>query len=322
MRTYPKVLASFALLVLLATQALAWSGPGHAAVAALAYRGLSADERTRFTDLLRNHPNFVVWEEDFERLRSHGLSHDIDLGMYLFIRASTWPDEIRRTGNVFDHPNWHFVDYPLRSPAFTTGPRPEPADDVLFGIQESLAVLRDENANPTSRAAHLSWLIHLTGDIHQPLHCATLFSSQFRSGDQGGNKFLVSRTGTRSAIKLHSFWDGQLGSSLPTPEITLRNAIDLETEHPRTSLDALTGATTAEAWSFESRDLAIGRVYQYETRDSQGNVRLRQLRGSTDDRRAPLLPEGYAEIARTTARRRLALAGYRLHDQLQLVTGD
>lgn len=200
MRTYPKVLASFALFLLVQTQAMAWSGPGHAAVAVLAYRGLSADERTRFTDLLRSHPNFTLWQQDFDKLRSHGLPQDIDLGMYLFIRASIWPDEIRWSGNVFDHPNWHFVDYPLQSPSFTTGPRPDPDDDVLFGLEESLAVLGDAQADPTSRAAHLSWLIHLVGDIHQPLHCATLFSSQFRppEGDRGATGSWSARPVRRS----------------------------------------------------------------------------------------------------------------------------
>lgn len=307
-----------ALLLLVPAAAWAWGGPGHAAVAVLAYRELSAEQRTSFTDLLRSHPQFPSWRQDLDELRGRGLSRDVDLGMYLFIRASNWPDEIRGTGTRFDHPNWHFVDYPLRPPSFTSGPRPEPGDDVVFGLQESLAILRDPREDPTSRAAHLGWLIHLMGDIHQPLHCVSLFSSQFPppEGDRGGNLFLVSRPGIPVAVNLHSFWDTQLGRGAPDPETALENAIALAAEHPRARLAELASATTIEAWSLESRDVASERVYRYEEIDSNGRVRLRRLRGSTNDRRAPLLPRGYAEAARTVARRRLSLAGYRLYDQL------
>jgi hypothetical protein len=161
------------LLLALAMQgpAHAWSGPGHAAIAAMAYRQLPAESRQRFTDILRNHPSFAFWKQDFDQ--GH-FPAKLDLGMYLFIRASTWPDEIRHTTNPFNHPNWHFIDYPLQQTDFSTGPEPTPDDDILFGIKESQRVIQDASATPEARAAHLSWLIHLAGDIQQPLHCVSL----------------------------------------------------------------------------------------------------------------------------------------------------
>jgi len=141
-------------------QAHAWSGPGHAAVAAMAYRDLAADPmlRTKLVNLLKSHPKFTTWQKEFNA-KKKTFPAELDLGMFLFIRAATWPDEIRRTKieelKPFDHPNWHFVDYPLRPPSFGTGPGPTPDDDVLLGIKESLKTLANRNADPV----HVSSMI-------------------------------------------------------------------------------------------------------------------------------------------------------------------
>jgi hypothetical protein len=48
-------------------------------------------------------------------------------------------------------------------------------------------------------------LVHIIGDIHQPLHAAQLVDSQFTDGDQGGNLFQIYYQG--NLMKLHGFWD-------------------------------------------------------------------------------------------------------------------
>ena len=52
----------------------------------------------------------------------------------------------------------------------------------------------------------LRFLIHLIGDIHQPLHNTSLVNSQFPKGDKGGNLFLI-KTRLKSVKDLHTFWD-------------------------------------------------------------------------------------------------------------------
>jgi len=37
----------------------------------------------------------------------------------------------------------------------------------------------------------MRYLIHVLGDIHQPLHASTLVNEKFPDGDQGGNLFLI-----------------------------------------------------------------------------------------------------------------------------------
>ena len=168
--------------------------------------------------MLKAHPDFAKWTN------AHHPNANFDLAAYVFMRSSTWPDEIRRTDSPYDHPNWHFIDYPLRPPAFAFEPGPKPTDDVLFGIAESEKTLSDTKAAPAARAAALSWLIHLIGDEHQPLHCASLFSDAYPKGDKGGNDFYVKPA--QSAVRLHGIWDGLLGSSV-NPRTQWNYAIEL-----------------------------------------------------------------------------------------------
>jgi hypothetical protein len=67
-----------------------------------------------------------------------------------------------------------------------------------------------EGGTDEEKAIYLTWLLHLVGDIHQPLHCTAVFSEQFPNGDKGGNDaFIRIRS---SPVKLHAFWDGLLGN--------------------------------------------------------------------------------------------------------------
>ena len=69
-------------------------------------------------------------------------------------------------------------------------------------------------------------VLHLVGDVHQPLHSVSRFTSQTANGDSGGNSVKVCLPTSAScsmnqSSALHSFWDGALGtSSSPTSAIT------------------------------------------------------------------------------------------------------
>jgi hypothetical protein len=113
-----------------------------------------------------------------------------------------------------------------------------PRDDILFGIGKSEAILRSSTALAQDKAEKMSWLTHLVGDVHQPLQCATLINSVYPApeGDHGGNGFFVKASGTSEPQKLHSLWDGLLGSgTVPNARLTrsaLNNAIRLQTLYP------------------------------------------------------------------------------------------
>jgi hypothetical protein len=48
--------------------------------------------------------------------------------------------------------------------------------DIVQAIAHSKSIVMDSHPDPEERAPHLCWLIHLVGDIHQPLHSTALFS--------------------------------------------------------------------------------------------------------------------------------------------------
>jgi hypothetical protein len=221
--------------LLLPNFALAWGGAAHQVIAAEAYRQLSPELKAEVFAVLKAHPDFSKWQNSYQP------NANFDMPAYVFMRSSTWPDEIRRSGSPYDHPNWHFIDYPLRPPAFAFEPDARPADNVLYGIAECQKTLSDASADPELRAAMISYLIHLVGDMHQPLHCESLFNETYPGGDKGGNDFYV-KPGQRG-IRLHGIWDGLLGSSV-NPRTQWNYAIELGAQFPRAALPELTAHTT------------------------------------------------------------------------------
>ncbi len=271
---------------------LAWDGAGHMLIAAEAFRQLPPELKAQAIEVLKAHPDYQEW------VKAYHPNPNYDLASYVFLRSSTWPDEIRRSGSPYDHPDWHFIDYPLRPPLFPLEPDPQPTNDVLFGVAQCEQTLSDTNADPVLRAVYLSYLIHLIGDMHQPLHCESFYDAQFPNGDRGGNDFYVKLE--QGGVRLHGIWDGLLGDA-ESPAIQLRYARQIQGEYPRLFLPELREDTTPTSWSLESRKLAIEYGYL------NGH-----LRGGTNMETAPLLPEGYLSKAKSVAERQGALAGYRL----------
>jgi hypothetical protein len=75
---------------------------------------------------------------------------------------------------------------PLKPTKFPVEAGPDPTDDILYGIGQCEKTLADTKAAPEEREMYLSWLIHLIGDEHMPLHCCSLFTSEYPTGDKGG----------------------------------------------------------------------------------------------------------------------------------------
>ena len=147
-----KNLTAILLLALLfvARSTQAWSGAGHQVIAAEAYRQLSPALKAKVTEILKSHPDYEKWEKSFV-----SESASLDLPTFIFMRCSSWPDEIRRRGNHYDHPKWHYVDYPLRPAKFPVEPGPDPGNDILYGIRQSEKALASANTSAEERAVLL-----------------------------------------------------------------------------------------------------------------------------------------------------------------------
>jgi hypothetical protein len=68
------------------------------------------------------------------------------------------------------------------------------------------------NESDTEKAYDLGWLLHLVGDLHQPLHVVNGISQTLPEGDRGGNLVEIKGT-TDGASDLHAFWDEVLGKT-------------------------------------------------------------------------------------------------------------
>lgn len=227
-----------------------------------------------------------------------------------FVRASVWPDMLRQSGLTVMS-SWHYFSLPYdpqhilcaEEHAFLEGTH---RSEIVFALSGCQSTLLNPQAKLWDKSFALRWIIHLMGDIHQPLHCTTLYDQQFPNGDTGGNAFSI-----KSSYKnLHSLWDAACGA-LPVMQYTdyqpdqndaysesLRQlAQEWRLKYPRTQFPELTKVSGAEAWAEESHQLAIEYAYKGVT-----------------PKQAP--SQDYLERAKEVAIRRLVLAGYRLADLL------
>jgi len=109
--------------------------------------------------------------------------------------VSTWADEIRSDSSYDSYKVWHYVNMPLDKKYDEVE---HTQDNVVIGIQKCIAVLKDNSASKEEKIFHLRFLVHLVGDIHQPLHVG-------RAEDYGGNKIYVEFF--KDGTNIHRVWD-------------------------------------------------------------------------------------------------------------------
>ena len=285
-------------IMFLCTSTNAWNPRGHMIVAAIAYQSLTKQNQATIADLLQQHPEYHrKWRQGY-----HHLTDDVELGLYLFMQASVWPDEIRDINHPQHHldaPKWHYMNYKLTFP-FDEVMDIVDQDNVLHAIKTCLKTYRSKTTANKQKAIALSWIAHLIGDVHQPLHSASLFSEQYPKGDRGGNDFWIKSNET---VNLHYYWDGLLGRSTKVRSV-LNEAIKLN-QHWSTEIIAFTDDSLPHDWSLESFKIAREKVYL----DGK-------LKGGTDKGDAQQVPNNYGSISRTVAEQRVVAAGYRLANNL------
>jgi hypothetical protein len=264
----------------LARPAAAWNAAGHMQIALLAYDELPAEARARLSALLEAHPRFSA---DFLPALPPGLE-GVERARWLFAFAATWPD-VARGQPAYDHGTWHYVNLPLelrgsalvgcqqarrelpaserRVAAIDAARRArgEPGipagDSILAALPHNQRTLADPAAPREARALAVSWVLHLVGDAHQPLHAVALFTGRrFVTGDRGGNDISLGERGS-----LHRVWDGLLGDDASPPALEAALA-KLRAEHAlwRAARPAAEQASI-DAWIDEGCELARRAVY-------------------------------------------------------------
>ena len=143
------------------------------------------------------------------------------------MECARWPDDAR--GTLYDHPTWHYADRPIASdgahaPDVTSG-------QAIEALQLNFLEASDAKAPAADRAIALCWVMHLAGDIHQPLHTASIYSKTYPQGDAGGTQQFIQDPDTRQVESLHWFWDDRVEKSADVRTIEA-NAADLRKALP------------------------------------------------------------------------------------------
>ena len=162
-----------AALALVPSPALAWGKTGHRVVAAIADTQLSGLARAHVEEIL-------------------GPGESLD-------EAANWPDEMRSAPGDFWQKTatpWHYVT--LNGIIYDHAPA---EGDALNALNHFSAVLKDPSANREDKQLALRFIVHLVGDLHQPLHVG-------KCCDKGGNDVKVTFFG--KPTNLHAVWDSQL----------------------------------------------------------------------------------------------------------------
>lgn len=306
------------VLVLPAAEAWAWNSTGHLAVALLAWRKLSRQERASAAHILRAHPHY-------DRYLNQDRPREVAQDEWVFLRAATWPDWVRGgRGHVdhdvreYHHASWHYINLPYVPPAearyFASNAVP-PGPNVVTALDESAAIVTARDASPADRAIRLCWVLHLVGDIHQPLHCAALIARRFPppGGDEGGN--LLAIRPHKHPERLHAYWDRLLGTSTHYRALDkLAQRIETAARGDRELAEQLRTHTTIDSWAEDSLQAAVEFAY-LNGRLPMVDYRLVERHEVPDDE-VPVLPSGYSAAARDLARHQAALAGERLAGML------
>jgi len=125
------------------------------------------------------------------------------LGNESVAMCSNWPDFIKSDpANKYLDP-WHYIN--LRSGLSETELKDYLAADTVTDAYTKtnwlVAQLKNKELDPEKKAFYLRFLIHIVGDIHQPMHIG-------RFEDLGGNKIKVNWF--KDPSNLHSVWDSKL----------------------------------------------------------------------------------------------------------------
>jgi hypothetical protein len=242
-----------ALAATIPAPALAWGKAGHRVVAQVANARLTLHARRAVTAIL---------------------------GVETLAEAANWPDTMKSDPSPFwqrQASPWHYVTVPTGKSYADVGAPPE--GDAVTALTRFSATLRDARASLAERQAALRFVVHLVGDLHQPLHTGN-------GSDRGGNDRKVTFFGR--ATNLHTVWDSGLVddeqlsftelSTWLAARITRAEARDWATTDPRVWI-AESAALRDRIYPAAGQD-ALSYAYVYENTPrmelqlEKGGVRL------------------------------------------------
>ena len=234
----------------------------------------------------------------------------------LFMIASTWADIVRdrKFKNRFEKyhkGDWHYADTfwrDLNGKVDILNDFEEPKGKAIEQLYAFDKFLRDSSAPDGEKAIALAWILHLAGDIHQPLHTSARVTDLEPKGDQGGNLFLLSPKNStgEDRLNLHWYWDSIIGRNIPRffdacdsdyiPPI----AQNIIKNYPTSKFQNRLEIGQFDKWQQESFQIASTKLFPLLTRYE-------------------IPSETYKKQSLQIAEEQIALAGYRLGQLLNQI---
>ncbi len=206
------------LLLLLSNLSFAnddiWSKMGHRAVGEVAEEHLTRKAKRAITKLLNGQSLAAV---------------------------SNFADEIKADSTYRKFSAWHYVNFPADKKY--TDVEPSKYGDLIIGIEKCIEIVKDKNSSKEDKAFYLKMLVHLIGDLHQPMHVGRL-------EDKGGNDIQVQWFNKGS--NLHKVWDANMINDYEMSYTELATSLPRLTEAQKKSIQ-LGGIYD---WVEESQDIA------------------------------------------------------------------
>ncbi len=275
------------LICIIPAAALAWSALGHQLVGALAQRLLDPKASAEVATLLVGEPDPTL----------AGVATWADT-----LRSSD-PERFRQTSR------WHYINALGGGCDFDVQRDCPDGNCAVAALENQIRILGDRSQPLAARRDALKWVVHLVGDLHQPLHAGN-------RPDAGGNRFQIS---LRTAIQpedyarnryvdglmgtnLHSVWDFYILASRRLDLAQYTAALASEDNSPAITTQARS-LTTPLQWAEESCRLIDAKaIYPPENKHKMTSYYLEQMR--------PL------------AERRVEVAAVRLADILNRTIGN
>ena len=330
-----KHITIFMAVVLLSTMTAntyAYDHPGHMITANVAF---SEIERTRPELIEKIGLLFLAHPQTAPFWVAAGEAKGTERVRRMFLECARWADD-----NKFrpeDRLTWHTARWAVvakdaspEAKAAVKARGGKPAGQAIEALELNFGTVANPESSPAERALALCWVLHIMGDIHQPLHVSDLFSKDFPTGNAAGSLSYVMDPVSQTPITLHILWDS---NKLRVPSLA---EVDRHTQafmmkHPRSSYPelkkhplsdpdhfrkwALESHQVAKDWAFNLKTLPDPNKDQPTEKLVEGMVKY-ILYGVSPVKDAPKLPDGYWEKLQSTTERRLTLAGYRIADLL------
>ena len=167
------------------------------------------------------------------------------LGTESLAMAANWADFIKSDTTMSYISKWHYVDVNggMSNAEFQAYLKADTIADAYTKLNFLIKELKNKQLSHDKKVMYLRLLIHIVGDIHQPLHVG-------HPDDEGGNKIKVTWLGTPT--NLHSVWDSRLIDFQQLSYTEYTDAINHTTAALRTALQK----QTLSDWFFQTYEVA------------------------------------------------------------------